>query len=624
MKKLISFALVVIMIASLFTLCVSFVFAEGEYDAEVLDAEGTKIADLNLSELMDFGAAGTKMAGWDGYTIKLLKDVTTANSVFLVGNITFDGNGHQITFTGDSGNKNVFSVATDGSKVSEGAGPSEYKTVKIVNLKATTTGMILIPYFSNVEFGEGNDFTAPGAMFWGSRSNGGKLTFTGGKYTTSGNRAIFGLDNKSYEVDIRGGEFATSTDGAIVNQTIESTVNISGGSFSSTKAPIIQMNKAGTVNISGGKFRLSGDNIIINMLADAPGNLNVNIYDGYFYSTSWNRIAAVLAGTMNVYGGIFRNTNRTEGDLFTVRGAAKLNVYGGTIINVAGKDPVQNDNDGLYYMNIIPVGGGIVLEKVGIVRIDLDPNEIIFHADFSPDEADIEEIYDAAIETFRQNTLDIFMDCPSRERAGWLCDSFFTGRVEKLLTGKNTVEKNFLSNFIMADDFSPLPQGMIPMCYPADHPNGNYIPNWAMWFIAELNDYFERTGDSELVLQAKDRAYGILNALKKFENAEGLLERLEGWVFIEWSKSNALVQDINYPSNMMYYLVKKLMSRLYGDTELEKEAERLRNTIRKYVSCRGLPGGCNHTSRRCCRAENADKGSCHTQRSAHLELSGSR
>ena len=381
MKKLISFALVVIMIASLFTLCVSFVFAEGEYDAEVLDAEGTKIADLNLSELTDFGAAGTKMAGWDGYTIKLLKDVTTANSVFLVGNITFDGNGHQITFTGDSGNKNVFSVATDGSKVSEGAGPSEYKTVKIVNLKATTTGMILIPYFSNVEFGEGNDFTAPGAMFWGSRSNGGKLTFTGGKYTTSGSRAIFGLDTKSYEVDIRGGEFATSTDGAIVNQTIESTVNISGGSFSSTKAPIIQMNKAGTVNISGGKFRLSGDNLIINMLADAPGNLNVNIYDGYFYSTSWNRIAAVLAGTMNVYGGIFRNTNRGEGDLFTVRGAAKLNVYGGTIINVAGKDPVQNVNDGLYY----PAGAKLY-PTMGVgasVRLVEGSNGIRFTSTFS-------------------------------------------------------------------------------------------------------------------------------------------------------------------------------------------------------------------------------------------------
>lgn len=235
----------------------------------------------------------------------------------------------------------------------------------------------------------------------------------------------------------------------------------------------------------------------------------------------------------------------------------------------------------LQYMNIIPVGGGIILEKAGIVRIDFDPNDICFHADFSPEEADIEEIYAAAIETFRQNTLDIFMDCPSRERAGWLCDSFFTSRVENLLTGKNTVEKNFLSNFIMADDFSPLPQGMIPMCYPAEHPNGTYIPNWAMWFIVELQDYYKRTGDMAFILQAKDRAYGILNALKKFENADGLLEHLESWVFVEWSKSNDLVQDINYPSNMMYYLVKKALSALYGDTELEKQAEQLRNTIRQ-------------------------------------------
>lgn len=47
----------------------------------------------------------------------------------------------------------------------------------------------------------------------------------------------------------------------------------------------------------------------------------------------------------------------------------------------------------------------------------------------------MQEIYQAGIETFRQNTLDVYMDCPSRERGGWLCDSFFTSRVEFLLTG---------------------------------------------------------------------------------------------------------------------------------------------------------------------------------------------
>lgn len=35
------------------------------------------------------------------------------------------------------------------------------------------------------------------------------------------------------------------------------------------------------------------------------------------------------------------------------------------------------------------------------------------------------KIADAAVETFRQGSVDLFMDCPSRERAGWLCDSFF-------------------------------------------------------------------------------------------------------------------------------------------------------------------------------------------------------
>ncbi|WP_289490291.1 hypothetical protein, partial [Klebsiella pneumoniae] len=49
----------------------------------------------------------------------------------------------------------------------------------------------------------------------------------------------------------------------------------------------------------------------------------------------------------------------------------------------------------------------------------------------------LQKIYDATVSTFRQNSTDIFMDCPSRERAGWLCDSFFTARVEKELTGES-------------------------------------------------------------------------------------------------------------------------------------------------------------------------------------------
>ena len=93
------------------------------------------------------------------------------------------------------------------------------------------------------------------------------------------------------------------------------------------------------------------------------------------------------------------------------------------------------------------------------------------------------------------------MDCPSRERAGWLCDSFFTARVEYVLTGTCTVEKVFLENFLLADQFEHLPEGMLPMCYPADHYDGVFIPNWAMWFVLELEEYLVRSGDTELIIR---------------------------------------------------------------------------------------------------------------------------
>ncbi|MFR1517365.1 MAG: hypothetical protein ACLSVG_01115 [Clostridia bacterium] len=193
----------------------------------------------------------------------------------------------------------------------------------------------------------------------------------------------------------------------------------------------------------------------------------------------------------------------------------------------------------------------------------------------------LQAIFDAAVETYRQNTFDIYMDCPSRERAGWLCDSFFTARVERVLTGKSEVERNFIENYILPERFRCLPEGMLPMCYPADHYDGVFIPNWAMWFVLELGEYQKRTGDAPLIARAKEKVYALLQYFRRFENEFGLLEKLESWVFLEWSKSNELVQDVNFPSNMLYAKMKRVISALYGDASLAAEADRLQSTIRE-------------------------------------------
>jgi alpha-L-rhamnosidase len=202
-------------------------------------------------------------------------------------------------------------------------------------------------------------------------------------------------------------------------------------------------------------------------------------------------------------------------------------------------------------------------------------------ARFAAADARLNRLFAAAVNTFRQNTLDIFMDCPSRERAGWLCDSFFTARVAADLTGTTRVEHNFLENFLLPERFAGLPDGMLPMCYPADHYDGVFIPNWAMWFVVELGEYAARGGDPAVVQALRGKVLRLVDYFRQFENSDGLLEKLPSWVFVEWSAANRFVQDVNYPSNMLYAAVLSTAARLYHQPALAAQAERMRDTIRR-------------------------------------------
>ncbi len=209
-------------------------------------------------------------------------------------------------------------------------------------------------------------------------------------------------------------------------------------------------------------------------------------------------------------------------------------------------------------------------------------------ASFTTDDEEVNRIFRAAVETYRQNAVDYFMDCPERERAGWLCDSYFTARAAYCLSGNTAVEHNFLENFLLPDKFYNIPEGMLPMCYPSDHRDGNFIPNWAMWFIMELNEYVDRSADYEMVAALKPRVLGLLKYFEEYKNEDGLLEDLNKWVFIEWSEANSYTDGVNYPTNMLYAKVLELTGRLYSMPEYVEEAERIREVIRRQSYVEGF------------------------------------
>lgn len=202
-------------------------------------------------------------------------------------------------------------------------------------------------------------------------------------------------------------------------------------------------------------------------------------------------------------------------------------------------------------------------------------------ARFSCSDPRLNRIFEAARETFKQNATDVFMDCPSRERAGWLCDSFFTSRVAFSLCGNTTIEKNLFENYLLPERFAHLPEGMLPMCYPADHDDGVFIPNWALWFVIQLEEYEARSGDRALVDALKPRLRALYDYFQPFTNEDGLLEKLESWIFVEWSKANSFVQDVSYPTNMLYAAALAAAGRLYDEPDLIAESEQIREVIRR-------------------------------------------
>ena len=237
----------------------------------------------------------------------------------------------------------------------------------------------------------------------------------------------------------------------------------------------------------------------------------------------------------------------------------------------------------IKHLKVALLEGGARVKKCSLIKLE-NPDVNRFYYRFENEK--INKILDAAVATFAQNAVDILTDCPSRERAGWLCDSYFSARSELLFTGRNLIENNFLENYALYRSRDNLDKHMIPMSYPADILQECYIPNWAMFYVIELGDYLTRHKNNKIINKSKTNIRNLLKFFKKYENEFGLLENLEGWVMIEWSPANdkESIEGVNLPSNMLYANFLENASKILKDSSLKDHAE----NIKKYINSNGI------------------------------------
>lgn len=191
----------------------------------------------------------------------------------------------------------------------------------------------------------------------------------------------------------------------------------------------------------------------------------------------------------------------------------------------------------------------------------------------------LRSVYQAAVRTYAHNAVDVYTDCPSRERAGWLCDSYFTAKTEYALFGDTKVEDAFLENYRLFSGDERLPKGALPMIYPGEvEDNGKFIPQWTMWYILEVEDYINNRGHKADAALFRDSINGLLTFYAQHENRDGLLEKLPSWNFVEWSKANDWTQDVSYPTNFLYAQVLESVYKIYGEIAYLEKANRIRKT----------------------------------------------
>ncbi len=239
---------------------------------------------------------------------------------------------------------------------------------------------------------------------------------------------------------------------------------------------------------------------------------------------------------------------------------------------------------------------------------------------FSCSDGDLNRIYEAARRTLRLNTLDIFMDCPQRERGGWLCDSQFTAAGAWQLFGDLTVEKDFIENFMLTDA-DEMWHGFFPEVYPGSKgdPGDPGIANWSFWLMTELKDYYDRSGDTEFIERCRGRVERFVEGLLSLRGESGLIEGLKNQ-FVDWSLSNRsfCLAPISVPNNCLAVCLLEKMAALYDRADWRTAADQMRGVIEAMDDTTGIFGGGGDS------ATFADgklrRGECPTESGIALEL----
>lgn len=137
----------------------------------------------------------------------------------------------------------------------------------------------------------------------------------------------------------------------------------------------------------------------------------------------------------------------------------------------------------------------------------------------------------------RVGTIDTFLDCPTREKGGFMGDGFITGISHLILTGDPRIMRKFLKDVANTQRYC---QGLLSTA--PNYINGELAEYSLLWPVL-LEYYYQWTEDVDFLNEMMTVLERMLEYYAKYENDDGLLEDVFSHttgrysVLVDWPKN---------------------------------------------------------------------------------------
>ena len=226
------------------------------------------------------------------------------------------------------------------------------------------------------------------------------------------------------------------------------------------------------------------------------------------------------------------------------------------------------------YVEIVSEDDAVTPETVRVLKRNYPVKREI---DFNCNVKLIEDIWEICKNTAIIGSQEGFLDCPSREKGQYLGDLVVSSVVHSYVTGDTRLYKKALIDFAQSSFIDKGLMGVVP---------GNTMQEIAdnsLEYPLVLLNYYNLTGDVELVRQLLPVCEDVVDYFSQFERKDGLLETVNTkWNLVDWPPNLRDNYDFDLPQpvigpgchnviNAYYYGAKITVNKICKELGMEEK-----------------------------------------------------